>query len=353
MGRTGIGAHAIHEAAAKLQAKGRTPTVDSVRESLGTGSKTTIANHLRDWKAEQGAGLGNLPAGLQKSVAALWESLQIEATERIHQGELSHKAEKAQWQSEMALLQQEKIELMNQLHQAEDDRIANLQKYQTLEEKYAKLQEECLTLRAQYQANCQQLENMKTDNTRLHQLAANIQNNLEHYQQSIQQLHAEHALNTEKQQAHSQQEIQTLRTTLSSVKAELRHEVQRSLELNRMAEKSKLEIIDLNNRLKTADGAEKEILLLKERYAEQNKKSQELSQNLDQKEQRLIDTHSQLATLNQKIQELTLKVSAADDTIERLRHEKLFLAQEKSELLGQLKQLEKMHSAKNGTNLPK
>lgn len=347
MGRTGIGAHAIHEAAAKLQAKGRTPTVDSVRESLGTGSKTTIANHLRDWKAEQSAGLGNLPAGLQKSVAALWESLQIEATERIHQSELSHKAEKSQWQNEIAILQQEKTELMNRLHHAEDDRIANLQKYQALEGKHAKLQEECLTLRAQYQANCQQLENMKTDNTRLHQLATNIQNNLEHYQQSIQQLHAEHALNTEKQQAHSQQEIQTLRATLSSVKAELRQEVQRSLELNRMAEQAKLEIVDLNNRLKTYDGAEKEAFLLKVRYAEQSKKAQELSQNLEQKEQKLIDTHSQLATLNQKTQELTLKVSTADDTIERLRHEKLFLAQEKSELLGQVKQLEKIYSASN------
>ena len=342
MGRTGIGAHAIHEAAAKLQAKGRTPTVDSVRESLGTGSKTTIANHLRDWKAEQSAGLGNLPAGLQKSVAVLWESLQIEATERIHQYELNHKAEKAQWQNEMTLLQQEKTELMNRLHHAEDDRIANLQKYQALENNHAKLQEECLTLRAQYQANSQQLENMKTDNTRLHQLATNIQNNLEHYQQSIQKLHTEQALNIEKQQAHSQQEIQALRTTLSNAKEELQHEVQKSLELNRMVEQSKLEIVDLNNRLKTFDGAEREVLLLKEQYAEQSKKAQELSQSLEQKEQRLIDNHSQLAALNQKIHELTLKVSAADDTIEKLRHEKLFLVQEKSELLGQMKQLEKM-----------
>ncbi len=342
MGRTGIGAHAIHEAAAKLQAKGRTPTVDSVRESLGTGSKTTIANHLRDWKAAQGAGLGNLPAGLQKSVSTLWESLQIEATEHIHQYELNQKAEKAQWQSEMNLLQQEKIELLNRLHQAEDDRIANLQKYQALENKHAKLQEECVTLRAQYQANCQQLENMKTDNTRLHQLATNIQNNLEHYQQAIQKLHMEHALNIEKQQAHGQQEIHALRTTISSTKEELQHETQRSLDLNRMLEQSKLEIVALNNRLQNSDGVEKEVLVLKERYAEQSKKTQDLSQSLEQKEQRLIDTHSQLATLNQKIHELTLKVSASDDTIEKLRHEKLFLVQEKSELLGQMKQLEKM-----------
>ena len=96
-----------------------------------------------------------------------------------------------------------------------------------------------------------------------------------------------------------------------------------------------------HNRLKNSDGTEKEVLLLKERYAEQSKKAQELTQSLEQKEQRLIDTHSQLAALNQKIHELALKVSAADDIIERLRYEKLFLAQEKSELVGQVRQLEK------------
>ena len=109
MGRTGIGAHAIHEAATKLQARGRTPTVDGVRELLGTGSKTTIATDLKDWKAEQGAALGNLPLGLQKAVSTLWESLQINANERIEQYELKHKTEKTQWQAEMALLQQEKM----------------------------------------------------------------------------------------------------------------------------------------------------------------------------------------------------------------------------------------------------
>lgn len=51
--------------------------------------------------------------------------------------------------------------------------------------------------------------------------------------------------------------------------------------------------------------------------------------------------------LQEKVQELTSKMNLADDTIEKLRHEKLFPAQEKSEFVGQVKQLEKMLSNNN------
>lgn len=342
MGRTGVGAHDIHEAATKLQAKGRTPTVDGVRELLGTGSKTTIAAYLRDWKAEQGATLGNLPLGLQKAVSTLWESLQIHADERIEQYEQQHKTEKNQWQAEMEYLQQEKNDLINRLHQAEDDKILNQQKYQALEEKHAKLQEECLTLRAQYQANSQQLENVKSDNARLHQLASHIQNNLEHYQQSIQQLHTEHALSMEKQQTQSQQEIRELREALSNAKSQAQHESQKALELGRTVEQLQLNITERNNDLKRHEQTQKDALLLKERHTEQLQKVQDLQQVLEQKEQKLVAANNQLFVLHEKIRELTSKLNVADDMIEKLRHEKLFLAQEKSEVLGQLKQLEKM-----------
>ena len=342
MGRTGIGAHAIHEAATKLQAKGRTPTVDGVRELLGTGSKTTIAAYLRDWKAEQGASLSNLPLGLQKAVSTLWESLQIHANERIDQYELQHKTEKIQWQAEMAHLRQEKNDLTNRLHQAEDDKILNQQRYQALEEKHAKLHEEQTILHAQHQANCQLLENTKADKAKLHQLVTHIQNNLEHYQYSIQELHTKHALDIEKQQAQSQQEIQALQTTLSSAKEALYYETQKMLESNRILEQLKLENKNLHDRLQNFNEMGKNVVLFEERHFEQNKKIEDLNQTLMKKEQKLIEVHSQLATLNQTAQELASKVSIMDDTIEKLRHEKLFLVQEKSELIGQMKQLEKM-----------
>ena len=54
MGRAGILYADVKQAAAKLLALGKNPTVDSVREELGsTGSKSTIAPLLKRWKAEQ------------------------------------------------------------------------------------------------------------------------------------------------------------------------------------------------------------------------------------------------------------------------------------------------------------
>ena len=50
MGRGGVTLTEVEQAALYLQDKGRTPTVDGVREYLGTGSRTTLAAHLKKWK---------------------------------------------------------------------------------------------------------------------------------------------------------------------------------------------------------------------------------------------------------------------------------------------------------------
>jgi chromosome segregation ATPase len=60
-----------------------------------------------------------------------------------------------------------------------------------------------------------QLEDYKIENAKLHQLATNIQRNLEHYQQAIQQQQAEHSLLVDKQQTQFKQEIGELQRELS------------------------------------------------------------------------------------------------------------------------------------------
>jgi len=53
MGRAGVTLQEVEKAALQLQGRGKNPSVDAVREVIGTGSKSTIAQHLRDWKAQQ------------------------------------------------------------------------------------------------------------------------------------------------------------------------------------------------------------------------------------------------------------------------------------------------------------
>ena len=76
MGRGGVTFTEVDEAARYLQGLGRNPTVDAIRERLGTGSNTTLAEHLRRWKALQMDGEGKLPQPLLELVSGLWESLQ-------------------------------------------------------------------------------------------------------------------------------------------------------------------------------------------------------------------------------------------------------------------------------------
>jgi len=52
MGRPGITQKDVEQAANELRSRGKNPTVDNVRELLGTGSKSTITRHLRRWKDE-------------------------------------------------------------------------------------------------------------------------------------------------------------------------------------------------------------------------------------------------------------------------------------------------------------
>lgn len=53
MARPGIGTEKIIEVIRELEATGREPTATAVREQLGSGSYSTIAAVLADWRREK------------------------------------------------------------------------------------------------------------------------------------------------------------------------------------------------------------------------------------------------------------------------------------------------------------
>ncbi len=66
----------------ELQGKQKNPTVDNIRENLGTGSKSTIARLLREWKAKNGLQNdddGSISSELLSIVKVLWDRLQDKA----------------------------------------------------------------------------------------------------------------------------------------------------------------------------------------------------------------------------------------------------------------------------------
>ncbi|KQV45115.1 DNA-binding protein [Massilia sp. Root335] len=94
MARAGILYSQVVKAAAALAAAGANPTVDTVRAALGTGSKSTIAPMLKQWKREhQGetaaAGAG-LPADMLEAVKGVYQRLEAGAQEQVEQLRAAH-----------------------------------------------------------------------------------------------------------------------------------------------------------------------------------------------------------------------------------------------------------------------
>lgn len=85
MGRGGVTYIDVSKTAEKLRNKGIIPTIDRIREILGTGSKTTIAHHLKRWKESTVEDLEyqSLPIELAKAVKNLYEQLQDQASQKI------------------------------------------------------------------------------------------------------------------------------------------------------------------------------------------------------------------------------------------------------------------------------
>ncbi len=86
MARHGVDYESVKQAALKLLSKGTSPSVQKVRELLGTGSNTTIAEHLKYWREEHAAKkVHHLPASIPEELIATFETLWQTAMEHAEQ----------------------------------------------------------------------------------------------------------------------------------------------------------------------------------------------------------------------------------------------------------------------------
>lgn len=115
MARSGVRYEDVQRAIDDLLARGESPSVQKVREELGTGSFTTISEHLRLWRTrrEENRDLPpprGMPEALQALAEALWDRAQEAAGEA-----LTHYREEANRQVEAA-----RDEVAEARRQAED-----------------------------------------------------------------------------------------------------------------------------------------------------------------------------------------------------------------------------------------
>jgi len=105
MARSGIQYSDVQQAIDTLLARGDTPSVQRIREVLGTGSYTTISEHFRQWRIERDNNRDvPPPKGVPEAVASLAGELWKEALEAAQQA-LHHYREEADRQIEAARLE--------------------------------------------------------------------------------------------------------------------------------------------------------------------------------------------------------------------------------------------------------
>lgn len=97
MARRGIQYEDVITSIEALRARGLAPTVQNVRDQLGTGSFSTINEHLKQWRAASQLSAGHseqdLPEGLAQLTAQLWKAAQEEAHVALEQHRAAANAE--------------------------------------------------------------------------------------------------------------------------------------------------------------------------------------------------------------------------------------------------------------------
>lgn len=88
MPRIGVTYETIKHTALKLLSQGSAPSVQKIREVLGTGSNSTIAEHLKMWREEYASKeIHHLPANIPKELISamevLWQTAMTQATEQL------------------------------------------------------------------------------------------------------------------------------------------------------------------------------------------------------------------------------------------------------------------------------
>jgi chromosome segregation ATPase len=347
MGRLGITFNDVKEAIAALQEQQKNPTVDHIREILGTGSKSTIARFLREWRAQYGLHRddGNqLPSDLLGTVNGLWDALRSKADSQINEYRQAFDAKIGPLQQQLAQARQLETGLRQNLHTVEEELQQQKKETQQCNAKLLTQTQEKISLTARIAALEARRQEHQTENQQLHQLLKQVQENLEHYQASTQQLRQEQSLLLEKQQNDYEQKLSLL---LMQANAAFQEKSICQAQYDQLTQV--YGSLTVEHKILTTHQAE-----IKNQHESLERMYHLLHHDWERlKSQNQVQT-AELITLQRTSTERALKIklkdeqmalqqdalTKANDKIEILRHENQLAQQEKSLLEGQLRQMQ-------------
>lgn len=340
MGRIGVSYLDIVKTANELQGKGINPTVDTVRELLGTGSRSTIGPYLKQWrnKQEEEGNHQGLPPELSSLVKGLYGRLQETADLKISEIEQQSQNEIAELQQKLNQADIQNTQLENELQKLNYSLTDSLNLVEQLKLEFENVNKVNLNYTIKLQ-DCEIRLNDRVD--QIHSLEKqlnNAQSNLEHYRESIQAQREDEKRSNERELSLLNQEITGLRNQLSSIN-QMNSELTQKLD-KITSEKHILEKDWYEQRSKTMELQEQ--LRIKELlYNEiQNiyKKSEEIC---NQKSQALDAVKADNIILREKLSLTEHLLEKRETALQNLQNERLFLTQENTALKAEVKSIVK------------
>ncbi len=346
MARAGINYIDVTKAAQAIQAKGQNPTVDRVLAHLGTGSKSTIAPLLKQWKIEQGqvVDTAGLPDDILKAVKGIHERLQQSAEVKIEQAmaEIQAQISVTKDALETATAQIEKLKQGNEKlkKQHEFDKADNRELRDKLEAEHIIV----ARLTSDNESLATQLDQTKADIKEQKQEAHHFRESLKHYQT---QAAEDRRLEREQYQVSKRQLEERIHAANQQLNIELKRSEQLVTEKQQLSDQAKQLSSDLDQtkedlqvqKLNTNDLILK--LETKENYLVALQQS---NLDLDSKSSTLITETTDLKVAKQllehEVEQLQITLSNTNNKLSVLGDEIKIVLQEKAMLQGQFKQLQ-------------
>ncbi|WP_136632154.1 DNA-binding protein [uncultured Marinobacter sp.] len=346
MARAGVTYLDVAKAAEAIKIQGQEPTVDRVRERLGTGSKSTIAPLLKRWRSDNGdmADTSGLPNDLVEVVKSLHERVQQMADHRIDRAqqefiELNEELRKKLDDSSntIAQLNARQKDLETQIGQRIDE--VN-QKAQTLEDIHIKLtraelqRDEAITRAAELKENITELKQENRD----------IRDHFEHYQQRTSEDRQQEREQFRAANQGLKDQIQDLQHRLAQAESRASELIDDNALLQRNADELKQANAALNSDLKgkieDIQNLNHELEETVTKCREYQHKNGQFAENIAVLTTQKTDVDKQVAVLTQALETTKAELKTTQDKLAFLTDENKVILQEKAVIQGQFKQLQ-------------
>lgn len=346
MARAGVTYHDVATAAEAIKHQRQEPTVDRVREHLGTGSKSTLAPLLKRWRSEnrEATDIGGLPNDLVAVVKSLHERVQQMADHRIEQARQEFNTTIDELRKELAkgnntvvqltARQQDLESQIERLNQEKDEQGRSLEDVRVNLAKAKAQRDEAVTRIAELKESVIELKQENRD----------IRNHFEHYQQRTaedrqQEREQFRAVNQGlKDQFQDLQDRFTQTEARSSRLFDANAQLQSTVdELKQIHATLKSELSRKTDDIRNLQRDLEEALTESTEYRDKNR---QLNDTITLLTSHKADAEKEVAVLAQAWEAAKFELKATKDTVAFLTDENKLILQEKAVIQGQFKQLQ-------------